>query len=100
VEIEPAFPGGDAAWNSYVRNNIMNHMNEIQNDKKSGTCELQFIVHKDGSLSDIQPLTMAGTVLSKVCVDLLKNGPNWVPGIQNGNKVIAYRRQKITFQMP
>lgn len=100
VEIEPAFPGGETAWNSYVGNTLMNHMNELKEDNQSGTCELQFIVHKDGRLSDIQAITMKGSVFAKVCIDLLKNSPNWVPGIQNGNNVTAYRRQKITFEMP
>jgi hypothetical protein len=100
VEIEPAFPGGETAWNSYVGNTLMNHMNELKEDNQSGTCELQFIVHKNGSLSDIQAITMKGSVFAKVCIDLLKNSPNWVPGVQNGNNVTAYRRQKITFEMP
>jgi TonB-dependent SusC/RagA subfamily outer membrane receptor len=100
VEVEAQFPGGETAWNNYVRKAIMTHMNELRNAGQSGTCELQFIVHKDGSLSDIKALTMDGTVLGALCANMLITSPNWVPATQNGYKVVAYRRQKITFQMP
>jgi periplasmic protein TonB len=30
-------------------------------------------------------------------VEVLKKGPRWSPGVQNGQKVRSYRTQPITF---
>lgn len=100
VEIEAAFPGGDAGWNEYVRKTITAHMDELQAAKKSGTCEVQFVVDKNGVVSNVQALSMQGTVLGDLCVNAIKRGPLWVPAQQNGHTVKSYRRQKVTFQMP
>lgn len=100
VEVEAAFPGGDAAWNEYVRHAITAHMDELQAEKKSGTCEIQFIVNRQGVVSDVQALTMQGTALANLCVNAIKRGPLWVPARNNGHVVKAFRKQKITFQMP
>ncbi len=100
VEIEAKFPGGDAAWGDYVKKAIITHMDELQEDGKSGTCEVQFIVDKDGNVSDVQALTMQGSKLAEIAVNVIRRGPKWEAAQQNGRKVKAFRRQKITFQMP
>jgi periplasmic protein TonB len=100
VEIEASFPGGDAKWNEYVRQTIMSHMDELQEEGKSGTCEVQFIVDKEGIVSDVEALSMQGSKLSEIAVNAIRRGPKWKPAMQNGRQVKAFRRQKITFQMP
>jgi periplasmic protein TonB len=100
VEIEAKFPGGDQAWHDYVQKAIMQHMDELQEDGKSGTCEVQFIVDKDGVVSEVQALTMQGSKLAEIAVNSIRRGPHWEPAQQNGRKVKAFRRQKITFTMP
>jgi protein TonB len=100
VEIEAQFPGGDAAWSNYVKNEITKHMDELQEEGKSGTCEVQFIVDKDGAVSEVTALTMQGSKLAEIAVNAIRRGPHWTPAQQNGRKVKAYRKQKITFQMP
>lgn len=100
VEFEPEFPGGDTAWTSFVRNVIMKNMDQLVKDKKSGICEVQFIVNRTGYVTGVQALTMQGSVLAKVCVDAISSGPRWVPARQNGIAVTSYRREKIVFEMP
>lgn len=100
IEKEAAFPGGDAAWHEYVLRTINQHMDELQDDGKSGTCEVQFIVDKDGVVSDVKALSMEGTKLAEIAVNAIRRGPHWVPAQQNGRMVKAFRRQKITFQLP
>ena len=100
VEVEAAFPGGDAAWNDYVRQTIMTHMDELQAQGLSGTAEIEFIVGNDGSVRGVHALTMQDSKLAQICVAAIANGPNWVPAQQNGHNVTSFRRQKITFEMP
>ncbi len=58
---------------------------------------LQYIVHKDGSVSDIVALNYKDSKTAQHCIDLIKNGPKWEPAIQNGKPVNAYKKQPITF---
>ena len=57
----------------------------------------QFIVHKDGSLSDVKTLTNHGYGMEEEVIRLIKRGPKWEPAEQNGHKVTSYRRQPVTF---
>ena len=100
VEVEAQFPGGDAVWNDFVRKFISAHMDELQDEKKSGTCEIEFIVSRSGTVRDVHALSMEGTKLASISIAAIQNGPLWVPARQNGRAVTSFRRQKITFQMP
>lgn len=99
VEAEAKFPGGDAAWRKYISASVGKVIDALQEEQKSGTCVVQFIVDTEGNLSELQPLTMQGTLLSRTVVAALKDGPKWIPAMQNGHKVKAYRRQPVTFQI-
>lgn len=99
VEIEAAFPGGDEKWNDYVRQTITAHMDELVSDGNTGTCTVQFIVSKDGVVSDVSAVTMQGTKLAEIAVNAIRRGPRWIPAEQNGRKVNAFRRQNIRFIM-
>lgn len=100
VEMEATFPGGDAAWIAYVRKTVTEHMDELQEDGKSGSVDVQFIVDRTGAVSDVEALSMQGSKLAEIAVNAIRRGPNWKPAQQNGRFVKAFRRQKITFQMP
>ena len=100
VEIEAQFPGGDAKWSQFVQKEVERHMDELTEDGQSGTCEVQFIVDREGNVSNVDALSMKGTKLAEVAVNAIKRGPKWIPAIQNGQPVKAWRRQKITFRLP
>jgi hypothetical protein len=57
----------------------------------------QFIVHKDGSISDLKTLTNHGHGMEDEVLRVMKKSPNWIPAMQNGHKVAAYRKQPVTF---
>jgi len=99
VEIEATFPGGAAAWNKYVSKAIMKELDEFTNTDY-GTCTVQFIVDKNGNVSDVQALNMKGTKLAEIAVNAIHKGPKWNAAIQNGRKVKAYRRQPVTLINP
>ena len=97
VQNEATFPGGDAAWNHYIKNEIEKHIKDLIDDGNSGTCRVRFIVSRDGSVSNVSALTMKGTKLEQVAVNAIRKGPKWDPATQNGMVVNAYREQPITF---
>lgn len=100
VEVEAQFPGGEGKWNKYVYNEIMKNIDDLTDDGQAGTCEVQFIVDKEGNVSNVEALSMKGSKLAEVAVNAIKKGPKWIPAIQNGRQVKAWRRQKVTFKLP
>jgi len=109
VEIDAEFPGGNAAWNKYVTREIERNIDELQEDGKSGTVVVIFIVNKEGVVSDVKAMPCSeagvanclgpGTKVAEVAVNAIRKGPKWKPAIQNGRQVNAYRRQPVTFQL-
>lgn len=100
VEIEASFKGGEGAWRKYLERNL-NGNTPVDNGAPEGTYTVyvQFVVSKDGSISDVKPLTNHGFGMEQEAVRVIKKGPNWTPAVQNGRSVNAYRKQPITFQV-
>lgn len=99
VQIQAKFPGGEEAWRKYISREIERHMDELQDDGKAGSCMVQFVVDKEGVISDVEVLTMKGSKLAEITANAIRKGPKWVPAENNGKKVKAYRRQPVTFQL-
>lgn len=100
VEIEASFKGGEGAWRKYLERNL-NGNTPVDNGAPEGTYTVyvQFVVSKDGSISDVRPLTNHGYGMESEAVRVIKKGPAWTPAVQNGRSVNAYRKQPITFQV-
>jgi protein TonB len=98
VEIEAQFPGGDAGWKRYLERSLSS-FNPADNGAPAGTYTtyVQFVVDKDGNISDVKALTNYGYGMEDEAIKVIKKGPAWTPAIQNGRKVKAYRKQPITF---
>ncbi|MEO6524695.1 MAG: energy transducer TonB [Mucilaginibacter sp.] len=80
-EIDPSFPGGETAWTKYLSQKLK-YTGEYR-----GKVFTQFVVEKDGSLSNIKIIRGGEKLLNEQIINLLKNAPHWRPGIQNGRIV-------------
>ena len=100
VEYEAGFPGGDEAWVKYLQKNLKANT-PIKNKAPVGTYQVivQFIVSRDGSISNITAETSFGYGMEEEVIRVIKKGPKWIPAYQNGRTVNAYRRQPITFMV-
>jgi protein TonB len=100
VEIDAEFPGGKDAWANYLRKNL-NQDTPADNGAPAGnhTAIVKFIVNKDGSLRDIMCEKDPGFGLCEEAIRVIKKTKNWIPAIQNGRNVNAYRRQPITWSV-
>jgi periplasmic protein TonB len=98
VEIEATFPGGDQAWIKYLQRTL-NAATPVDNGAPAGTYTVivQFVVTKDGSISDVKALTNHGYGMEKEVIRVIKMGPKWIPAFQEGRQVKAYRKQPVTF---
>lgn len=98
VEIEASFPGGENAWREFLQNNLRAETPATFGAPEGRyTVLIQFIVDKEGKLSEFKPLTRYGYGMENEVIRLLKKSPLWTPAQQNGRKVKAYRRQPVTF---
>jgi len=98
TEIDPDFTGGPEAWRKYLTKNL-NADVPVKNGSPKGTFTVmaQFIVAKDGSVSDVKALTKHGYGVEEEVIRIIKDGPKWKPAIQNGRDVKAYKKQPVTF---
>ncbi|HMK27060.1 MAG TPA: energy transducer TonB [Chitinophagaceae bacterium] len=63
------------------------------------TVVIQFVVDKEGNVSDIKALTNHGYGMEEEALRVIKKSPQWEPAIYNGYKVKAYHKQMITFDV-
>jgi hypothetical protein len=100
VEIEAAFPGGEQKWVKYLQHTI-NADIPLRNHAPSGiyTVLVQFVVDKEGNISKVAPLTDFGFGMEEEVVRIINSGPKWMPAVQDGKQVKAYRKQPVTFQV-
>ena len=97
VQVQAKFIGD---WVKFLTRNLDPQV-PLDNGAVPGkyTVIVQFVVDKEGNVSDIKPLTKIGFGMEEEAVRVLKKATRWEPGIQNGYKVKAYRQQSITFQV-
>lgn len=100
VEVEASFKGGESAWRKFLERNLNANV-PVDNGAPEGTYTVyvQFVVSKDGSISDVKALTNHGYGMEKEAVRVISRGPSWTPAIQNGRNVNAFRKQPITFRV-
>lgn len=98
VQIEASFPGGDNAWKRFLEKKL-NPNTPVDNGAPEGQYQVwvQFIVDKTGAISDVKALSNHGYGMEEEAVNVIRKGPNWIPAIQNGRNVKAYRKQSILF---
>lgn len=98
VEEQPEFPGGLNAMMLFIRDNIK-YPKEALDKKIEGTVVIQFVVEKDGSLSDIKIVRDPGGGLGKEGIRVVKLMPNWKPGMQRGQTVRVKMSAPIRFRL-
>jgi protein TonB len=97
TEIEASFPGGEEEWNKFMFKVLKKNIDALTDEGKSGTCRVRFIVDTTGKVSNVEALNMKDSVLARIVVDAIVNGPKWIPDQQNGRLVKAYKEQPVTF---
>ena len=97
VEIESEYPGGDAAWRRYLLKSLQ-YPSDAQDNGIQGTVVVQFIVDKEGMVSDVQAIS-GPEELRKEAERVIKKSGKWTPAVQNGRQVKSYKKQPIVFQL-
>jgi hypothetical protein len=100
LDEEASFPGGESAWREFLGQNL-DPLVPVKNGAPIGkyTVYVQFVVAKDGSLSDVKALTRMGYGMEQEVMKLIRKSGSWKPAIMDKQPVNAYRKQPVTFQV-
>jgi len=97
VEIESDYPGGQGAWARYLNKTLQYPQDAIDNEVQ-GQVVVQFIVDKEGNVSDVQAVS-GPDELKREAERVIKKSGKWTPAVQNGRQVKSYKKQPITFKL-
>ena len=98
VEQKPSFPGGDGALMEWLRKNIKYPAIAEENGVQ-GRVVVQFVVEKDGSITDVKVVKPIDPSLDKEATRVVKSMPHWIPGKQNGSAVRVRYTLPVTFRL-
>lgn len=93
VESMPEFIGGEYARAIFLANNIK-YPTFARESSIQGIVYIQFIIEKDGSVSNAKVLKGIGGGCDAESLRVVNMMPKWIPGIQNGKPV------RVLFNMP
>lgn len=93
IEEKPEFPGGEAAMFQWISKNVK-YPEIAKENGVQGKVFVQFVIGKDGRVSDVQVVRGVDPSLDKEAVRVIQNMPAWKPGKQRGKPV------KVSFQLP
>ncbi len=97
VEVEASYPGGNAAWGNYLFKNL-NYPDEADRKKIQGDVVVEFVVRKDGSLTDVHAVS-GPVVLRTESVQVISKSGKWIPAMDHGIKVDSWHRQPINYRL-
>jgi len=96
VDQMPEFPGGEMALRKWISKHII--YPKIASDKGiQGKVYINFVVEKDGSISNVRVLQSVDPLLDKEALRVINNLPRWRPGLQGGEPVRVSYTVPINF---
>jgi periplasmic protein TonB len=98
VEQTPIFPGGTAAMLAFIAKNLV-YPSEAKANDIQGTVIVEFIVEKDGSLSNIKIIKDIGGGCGEAVSDVIATMPLWEPGMQRDEPVRVKMKAPVKFRM-
>ena len=93
VEQKPEFHRGEAAMYKWLSENIV-YPSAASEQGVQGRVVVEFVVGKDGSITNVRVLRPRHPALDKEAVRVVKAMPKWIPGRNNGQPV------KVTYTLP
>ena len=99
VEKQPEFQGGTAGLMKFLSENI-NYPKEAKEKGIQGRVILNFVVEKDGSVSDVKIVRGQDPLLDAEATRVIPLMPNWTPGLQKGERVRVRYTLPVVFSLP
>lgn len=98
VEQMPEFPGGQEALMKFLSESVK-YPKEASKDGVQGRVVVQFVVEKDGSISEVEVVKKVNEHLDAEAVRVVNAMPKWKPGKQKGENVRVMYTLPISFRL-
>ena len=99
VEQMPEFPdGGMAGLMEYFKKNLR-YPEEAKKAGTQGRVVVQFLINKNGAISDASVLRSVDRLLDAEAVRLVNSMPKWKPGMQKGKAVTVKYTVPVLFKL-
>lgn len=98
IDEMPSFPGGQKAMEEFLNANIRYPKVAFENNIQ-GKVTVQFMVEKDGSLTDIEVIKSVDDELDKEARRVISSMPRWTPGYNKGKPVRTEYYVPIIFRI-
>ena len=98
VEKMPEFEGGVENMMKFLQQNIK-YPEEAKKSGTQGRVIVQFVVEKDGSVTDAKVVRSVSPELDAEALRVVKSMPKWIPGEQRGEKVRVQFTLPVMFKM-
>ena len=98
VEQMPEFPGGMGEAMKFLAKNIKYPIS-AQQAKIEGRVIVQFVVERDGSVSDVKVMRGVSPELDAEAIRVVSMMPKWIPGKQRGKAVAVKYTMPIMFRL-
>jgi len=98
VEQKPEPVGGMKAFYEYLGANL-HYPPQARRMGIEGRVFVQFVVEKDGSLTDVQLVRGIGAGCDEEAIRVIENAPKWQPGKQRGQPVRVRNVMPILFRL-
>jgi hypothetical protein len=94
--IQPQPVNGRSDFNKYIRENI--HRPDSATSGQRVVVLISFLVQTDGSIDSLKIIKSPGKLFSDEAIRLIKSGPAWKPGLENGKPVEDMVTLRIVFR--
>ena len=98
VEKQPSFPGGNAALQRFIGNNV-NYPQEAIDMGLQGKVVVKFVVNEKGKAVRPEVLKKVSPELDQAAIDVVNKLPLFTPGEQAGKKVKVWYIVPIDFKL-
>ena len=94
----PEFPGGYKALLEFISKNV-SYPEEAMKNAWQGRVVLQFVIEKDGAVSNIKVLRSVNETLDNEAMRVIREMPKWTPGKDKGKEVRCKYTIPIVFAL-
>ena len=96
--IPPEFIGGEEKLYKYLGENV-NYPDEAKRKGIEGKVIVKFYVDEKGKIVNTTVISNTPEILNQSAIKCVNEMPNWVPGLQDGEKVQVYYTIPIVFKL-
>lgn len=97
-DVLPQFPGGESEMYKFLAMNV-HYPEAAMKLNIQGRVLVQFLVNKDGSISDVSVIQSVSPDLDTEAVRVTKAMPKWIPAIKNDQKVKCMMSLPVQFKL-